>query len=293
MCFFKDEIVSRGRPFGKGKKLEFNFYEVPSGSISHSMVSACNHWLSQGCLATCWSQKEDDEYLVEACPECRNIRIYDSDDLVEESAFENVRLSCICSGPDGTIFVWGHMKLLHLLLEGTRFRLLSTMRRLLQGDEQLPMAEEVGSMCYLEDCDTIVVLANCNDGRDHYDIFGIQWSTGVIVWKHCAFVNGVELDPEDVSCTPRGDVCVANTTNVLLLDPKDGSLINVLFAEENLENVSELVCYEDEDEDENEMHIAVRHGAEKPTKTSCFSVEYRSIKHDEFAVPITDLQSED
>ena len=256
------------------------------------MVSACNHWLSPGCLATCWSQEDEDEYLVEACPECRDIRIYDSEDLVEEFAFENVIHSCICSGPDGTIFVWGNMKLLQMDLHNVRFRVLSSLKSLVRAGKEVPM-EEVASMCYVEECDTIVVLANCNDGHSQYDILGIEWSTGVIAWKHCDFVNGVKLNPEDVSCTPRGKVCVANTTNELLLNPKDGSLIHVLFTEENLENVSEVVCYQDENADENGMQIAVRQGVEKPTKTSCFSVEYRSIKHDEFAVPITDLHSED
>ena len=289
MCLVNDEIVSRGRPFGKRKEFEFNSYEVlQSGRVSYNMASACDHWLSQGCLVTCWSQ-DDDEYLVEACPECRDIRIYNSEDHVAKFAFENVRHSCICSGPDSTIFVWGHMKLLHLQLDGTIFRLLSTIRHLLQGDEEVSMAKEVASMCFAEERNTIVVLVNCNDDYDHYDIFGIVWPSVVVAWKHCGSVNSVPLDPEDVCYTPRGDVCVANTTNVLLLDPKDGSLIDVLFAEENLENISEVVSYEDDDE----IRLAVRHGPEKPTKTSCFSLEYHNVKHDEFTVPIPDLHAED
>ena len=182
------------------------------------------------------------------------------------------------------------MKLLHLQLQGTRFRLLSTMRHLLQGNENVPLANEVASMCYVEECNTIVVLADCHEVYNHYDIFGIVWPSVVVAWKLCGSVNSVPLDPEDVCCTARGDVCVANTTNVLLLDPKDGSLIDVLFAEENLENISEVVSYEDDDD---EIRLAVRHGAEKPTKTSCFSVEYHSVKHDEFTVPIADLHAED
>ena len=290
MCLVNDEIVSRARPFGKRKEFEFNSYEVlQSGWVSYNIASACDHWLSQGCLATCWSEDDDEEYLVEACPECRNIRIYNSDELVEELAFQNVRHSCICTGPDGTIFVWGHMKLLHLQLDGTRFRLLSTIRHLLQGNENVQLAKDAASMCFVEECKTIVMLADCHDGPNHYDIFGIVWPSGVVAWQLCDRINGISLDPQDVCCTPRGDVCVANTTNVLLLDPKDGSLIDVLFAEENLENISEVVSYEDDDE----IRLAVRHGPEKPTKTSCFSVEYHNVKHDEFTVPIPDLHAED
>ena len=176
------------------------------------------------------------------------------------------------------------MKLLNFLLDGTRFKFLSSIRHLLQDDEEVSMAKEVASMCFAEECNTIVVLVNCNDDYDHCDIFGIVWPSGVVAWELYGSVNNVPLDPEDVCCTPRGDVCIANTTNVLLLDPKDGSLIGVLLAEENLENVSEVVSYEDDDE----IRLAVRHGAEKPTKTSCFSVEYQ----DEFAVPIADLHAE-
>ena len=176
------------------------------------MQSACDHCLSQSCLATCWSQEDDHEYLVEACPECRDIRIYDSEDLVKEFAFENVRHSCICSGPGGTIFVWGHMKLLHLFLEGTRFRLLSTLRCLEQGGRNVPMAEEIASICYTEACNIITLLADCNHGCNHYDLAGVLWPEGVVIWEHCGSLNGESLDPRGVTCTPQGHVCIANTT---------------------------------------------------------------------------------
>ena len=224
-------LVIRGRPFDRDKHFELNICEHMNGKIFHNMVSACDHRLSQGCLATCCSRDGDEEYLVEACPECRNIRIYNSLDLVNEFAFENVRHSCICSGPDGTIFVWGHMKLLHLQLEGTRFRLLSTWRWLHNGGREVPMAKEVTSMCYSKGCNTIAFLANCNDGYNHYDLFGILWPERVVVWEYCGSVNSIPLDPQDVCCTPCGNVCIANTTNVLLLDPKDGSLITILLEE--------------------------------------------------------------
>ena len=282
-------LVIRGRSFRRDKHFEFNFCERMKGRIFHTMVSACDHWLLQGCLATCCSQ-DDDEYLVEACPECRNIRIYDSWVLVNEFAFENVRHSCICSGPDGTIFVWGHMKLLNLRLDGTRFRLLSTSRWLLNGGKEVPMAKEVASMCYAEGCNTIVFLANCNDGYNH--LFGILWpkhSSKIlrVVWEYCGSVNGIPLDPFDVCSTPCGNVCIANTTNVLLLDPKDGSLITILLEEALLSNVSEVVCHWDEDD---EIRVAVRHGVGKPTETSCYNYKYFSKKYDEFSVPITELR---
>ena len=233
MSCVNGQLVTRGRPFGRGKQFEFNFYpicqEVKSRKVHYKMHSASDHWLSLSCLATCWSQEDEDEYLVEACPECRNIRIYDSEDLVEEFAFENVRHSCICSGPDGTIFVWGHMKLLHLFLDGTRFRLLSTWRCLDQGGRKVPMAEEIASMCYTEACNIITLLADCSHSYDRYDLIGVLWPEGVVIWEYCGSLNGESLYPQDVACTPQSHVCIANTTNVLLLDPKNGSLISVLL----------------------------------------------------------------
>ena len=99
-------------------------------------------------------------------------------------------------------------------------------------------------MCYAEGCNTIVFLANCNDDYNHSDLFGILWPKGQrhqtskhssqilrVVWEYCGSVNGIPLDPFDVCSTPCGNVCIANTTNVLLLDPKDGSLITILLEE--------------------------------------------------------------
>ena len=35
----------------------------------------------------------------------------------------------------------------------------------------------------------------------------------------------VKLEPEDVCCTPNGWICVANRTNVLVLNASDGAMV--------------------------------------------------------------------
>ena len=150
------------------------------------------------------------------------------------------------------------------------------------------MAEEIASICYTEACNIITLLADCNHGCNHYDLTGVLWPEGVVIWEHCGSLNGESLDPQDVTCTPQGHVCIANTTNVMLLDPKTGSLISILLKEPNVSNVCEVVCQDDDDK----IRVTVTHGEEKATKISCYNYKIFDVEYDEFAVPIIEPRPE-
>ena len=76
---------------------------------------------------------------------------------------------------------------------------------------------------------------------------------------------------------------------MLLLDPKNGSLISTLLKEPNISNVCEVVCLEDDD---GEIRVTVRHGEEKATKISCYNYKIFDVEYDEFAVPIIEPRLE-
>ena len=221
ICLVNGNLVYRG-------KTNFRHTITVSGNNSQLQTewkAGCDHYLPYGLLTACRTTgaSSDEEFLAEGCPHptCQVIRIYDLRMGDFQTVYDNVEPHKLCTGADNTVLVcnWKTNSILALVPADGLFRCI---HKLGLGPCFLP----VQGMCYSSHCDA-VVFSKFDEKR----VIAIKLETGELLWQVTEFADLVEwkeLEPEDVCSTPNGLICVANRSNVLILNTCDGAIISFL-----------------------------------------------------------------
>ena len=201
------------------------------------------------------------ELLVEGCPHsnCEVIRAYSMATRAFSVAYENVKPHKICPGPPGSLLLcdWKIQSLLQL-----------TPAAALNGNTDLKFLEvhrlrlncrSIFGMDYI-DQHRIVILTSKFKNK----VQAVSLNSGDIIWKHNASVENILLNPENVSTTPNGWICLANGNKLLIQDPLDGSCRDVLLP-------AVLTCIKNVVWSGNKL--AIRHET-PPNKITCYSATF-------------------
>ena len=224
-----------GRLFKRKRRSEIRLYNKSNGTLLKSRVTACNHplYVSKRSIVACKFSGTKEQSLVYNCTKCKVTTVYESNVKriapKNQQKFKGSAKYILCNGPEGTVlavnrFEWG-IKLLGL--KGAEYQFSSL--EVTNFDKDGLVATK--AVCYAPCCDTIASVVQVNNGNSIFsDIWGISLTTGRLIWtfsKQRDVAVDHDFRPRDICYTGQGLVCVANTDNVLLVDPIDGTRVQL------------------------------------------------------------------
>ena len=198
-----------------------------NGDVINEFPSMCNH---SSAFVKTYPQNED--YLLESCPECEEIRAYNVNTAERFTVYNGPKAIIICNGPAGSLLVMGRQGGLHTLN---------------WHKDQLHEAEVVYAgkipstklnrrfirFFYVESLDILITTG-------WHEIIAVKFETGPVLWRLSGPVNGIIMNPKSITCDQEGNVYVSDlaTNRILQINILTGEVLSVLLmnGEEN-ENI--------------------------------------------------------
>ena len=263
MCFVKNNLVLRGEHLSTGARC-FKAFNDESGNLTGEWKPQCQHHIEFGSFITSRIFSEtDEEDLVEGCPECRVIRVYDGCTEQAKTICENLEPNTLCHGPDGSILVWeGRTKrVLQLTYKGKKPNLIQRLG---------PFDWRLLAMCYTKHCDTVILLTFIGN-LTTLRIRGFNLTTGQLGWQVTSSLNDAPLNPEDgLQHVRRIGLRCTWQQIVFPWIRQMGCIVETVLENESLGSISEVVCSTDA-----KCKIAMRHGPYN-REISCYAVSFKS-----------------
>ncbi len=181
------------------------------------------------------------EQLVLGCTECKVIRLMDLQTGTTRQVFQNhnFRPGAMCLGTKGQIFVvndvFGAKQILQLDCSADPFQVTQTIQ------------SGVGrchSVCYISKR-RLLVLTKWSDSL----IRAVSCDSSKLVWTTDKSVDSQRIKPHDAAYCPRQDllyVADGGNSRILVLNPADGSKIQVVYLNEEVGFVDQLGLVGDE-----------------------------------------------
>ena len=279
MCFANNHLVISGQLFPP-KKFVIRHHSKTDGTLLKSTwETACKHplFICKISLVACKFSGTTEESLVYNCTKCKVIYVYEKDAKRFATAIEDSTKFTLCKGPGGTVLAADRLGwcIKQLVVSGTNYQF--SMLADLHFEQKCVFGRPTATkaICYAPYCDTLVAVVELDSNED---IWGINLSTGRLLWSFWKHGSDLDFLPKDICYTGQGLVCVANSDNVLSVDPVDGALIGSLFDnDDSITNICEVVCH---CEDDGQVKLAIRYGPKPSTKIACFSATFRSSEFD-------------
>ena len=237
----------------EGRKYSIRCMHRQTGDVINEFPSRCNHFSA---FVKTYPQNED--YLLESCPECVLIRAYNVNTTERFTVYKGSEAIIICNGPAGSLLVIGREDGLYMLN---------------WHKDQLHEAEVVYAgnipptkldrrfirFFYVEPFDILI-----NTGW--HEIIAVKLESGMVLWRLSGPVDGVLIKPKSITCDPEGNAYVSDlaTNRILQINVLTGDLLRILLL----------------DEEENKTIVSMRWNTTEPNLT------VRTAKHiSTYAVP--------
>ena len=279
MCFANNHLVVCGQLFPPKNKFVIHLYNKTNGTLLETWEMACKHQLftCKVSLVACKFSGTTEESLVYNCTKCNVIYIYEKDANSFGIAIEDSTKFTLCKGPGGTVLAADRLGwcVKQLVASGMNYQF--SMLADLHFEQKCVFSRPTATkaICYAPCCDTLVAVVEFDSNED---IWGVSLSTGRLLWSFCKHDDDLDFLPKDICYTGQGLVCVANSDNVLLVDPVDGALVGSLFDnDDSIINISEVICH---CEDDGKVKLAIRYGPKPSKKIACFNATFRSSEFD-------------
>ena len=200
------------------------------------------------------------EYLLIACLYCKKIRLWNIVNSKTTTAFCNPDYfpGYMCQGDSGQIYavhsVKGYIPILQLDCPGPEFNLCKTIQTRM---------EALYAICYMQKHRLIAVSDNTPG-----IVRAICCQRKTVVWELTGKVEDIDCRPHGMVYSPPHDaLLVADGANcrILVLNPKDGSVRQVVPLDNNIGVVSELsLC---------NTQVVIRHTQSSKVFISYFAIE--------------------
>ena len=185
--------------------------------------------------------------------------------------------SIFSEGPDSTILAFDKKQksILQFRYSRAQFHL---------ADEFSVAFEDILSMCFSGHCGIVTVLYS-----DRKTMTGVSLARGQVAWKKSGTPT-YNLDHlENVFTFPDGRVGVFNYRHLYALDPKDGTVLHVLFYLHGPGTIWAMAsCYS-----ENQQKLVIHNGTPEQTQISvyqaCHYIKMEDIKLEETNVKTNDF----
>lgn len=221
--------------------------------LDKTIKAPCQHELAELLgLMVC-----QQELLAISCRECKTIRLMniglDTEPVTE--AFGGERVDYMCQGEEGRMFVRliGSDKVLELDCSSSRYTHKNTIHTgLLFCD----------GLCYVSGHDYLVICGH-REFLSKNKIRALSCRDGSIVWRVERGFEGRQIDPQGL-LSYKDVILVAESRRIVVLDPSDGSCIQII----NLPKLGEILklglC---------KHNIGVFHRVDDKDKISFFDIE--------------------
>ena len=213
------------------------FRNTSAGLVKHgTMLALCKHKESNFILPLL---KDNQELLTVSCWWCHRIRLYNVNNGHFSTALNDRknRPGFICSGEDGYIYtvgdVNGSVQIYRVNYAENQFQICDTIQTSLK---------KYYGMCYIKGT-KLIAVSNWRESL----VSAVCCRTGVTVWEMKGEVDGVEYCPCTVVYSPGHQaLLVADGPNcrILVLNPKDGSLKQVIGLSKNMGGIVEMCVHE-------------------------------------------------
>ena len=223
MCYLNGNIVMAGFT-----PETIRVYHEKNGSV-------LNEWKSCHRLPRLMGfEVEGKEYLLESCTFCRVIRGYESPETSSSCKifYEHTEhIAMMCKGPTGTLLLVEKKSIKQLRYSEEKFHLAS---------EFSIKLEEVQDVCYYEKYGIVVVLH-----EDRETLTGVVLATGQTAWRtkiHYGSPAKFLAHLKNVLIIPDGRVCIFNSRKLVVMDPKNGTIMYELLDFTNSGNIRKIVA---------------------------------------------------
>ena len=249
MCFANNHLVVGGHLFPPTKKFVIRLHSKNDGTLlQSSREMVCKHPPStcKRSLVACKFSGATEETLVYNCTKFGIIYIYQNDTKRVATTIEDSTKFTMCKGLHFTVLAADRLGwcLKQLVLYGTNYQFTTLADLHFEQKCTYCRPTATKAICCAPCCDTLIAIVETDSSED---IWGIGLSTGRLLWSFCKQQNSDQVlvfDPKDICYTGQGLVCVANSCNVLLVDPVDGILVGTLFEnDKHVMNISEVICH--------------------------------------------------
>ena len=205
------------------------------------------------------------ERLAVSCWRCNKIKLCNLDILQVTTAFNNPKYypGVMSLGENGKLYVVHSLKVDKQAME------LDCSEETFSGPNKILLSgmEQYHSMYYIPSPHRLIVFACFSDDDPDNTIRAVSSETGEKVWEVKGEVNGTRCDPHGLLFSPQHQtllVADGNNCRVLVIHPRDGSVLQTIQLEPQMGSIWELCLHQNK--------LAVHHNAVGKEKVSYFSV---------------------